>query len=669
MPSRFRWVVCQLGVLRWILPMDIRGSLDSMPKTLDETYERALLAISGEMRQYAQRLFQCLAVSIRPLRVEELADILAVRFDAGALPQFNPNWRLGNAEEAVLSVCSNLISVIDVDGSQVVQFSHFSVQEFLTSDRLATAMEDLSGYHIIPCSAHTILAQASLSVLLHLGDHIDREGVKDFPLSGYAAQHWVDHGQFDGVSSAIQVAMELLFNPDKPHFRSWVWIYDVDDPRRGEMPTTHPERPQATPLYYAVLCGFRPLIEHLLASYPGDIDARGGYYGSPLHAAFVKDGIDIALSLLQRGADVNVLEKSGTSPLHRASRSGRIDIMQLLLKNNADVNLRNTFGNTPLRLASFAGEVEASRLLLQWGADANTLDEEGFSPLHRAARNGHLDVVRLLIESSADIGSRNKVCRTPLHSASFRGHAHISELFIQHGADVDPLDNDGWTPLQLALQEGHVKTAELLIQHGADVGSRNNSGRRSLHSATFCGRSHIVELLIQQGADVGSHGDDGWTPSHMASQSPLHLAALEGSLDTVKYLPGCGADRRDIRDDNNRTPLDLASDNEKLDVTNFLSRSAVTHDEEANPTMLSIIPQNQRLDVVQSLRRHGGDVESSADEQPSLYTASRNGQVGVLRLLLNQGSDIEERNGSRQTTLAVASEYGQFEVAKLLIER
>jgi hypothetical protein len=121
-----------------------------MPKTLDETYEHALLAIDGEMRQYAQRLFQCVAVSIRPLRVEELADILAVRFDEGELPKFNPDWRLGDdAQEAVLSVCSNLISVVDAKGSQIVQFSHFSVKEFLTSNRLATAIEDLSGYHIV----------------------------------------------------------------------------------------------------------------------------------------------------------------------------------------------------------------------------------------------------------------------------------------------------------------------------------------------------------------------------------------------------------------------------------------------------------------------------------------------------------------------------------------
>jgi hypothetical protein len=398
-----------------------------MPKTLDETYEHALLAIDGEMRQYAQRLFQCLAVSIRPFRVEELADILAVRFDEGELPKFNPDWRLGDdAQEAVLSVCSNLISVVDVNGSQIVQFSHFSVKEFLTSNRLATAMEDLSGYHIVPCSAHTILAQASLSVLLHLDDHIDRDGVKNFPLSSYAARHWVEHGQFEGVSPAIQVAMEHLFNPDMPYFANWLWIYDMDDPWREEMLTTHPERPPpAVPLYYAVLCGFHQLIEHLIAAYPGDVDARGGYYGSPLLAAFVKEDLDVALSLLQRGANVNILDKSDRTPLHRATEGGRIDLADLLLTHNADVNLPNSEGDSALSLASSKGEMETLRLLLQRGADVNFQNKRGSSLLHRAAQNGHLDVARYLLESGADIGSRDDVGQTPLYDASYGGHIEM----------------------------------------------------------------------------------------------------------------------------------------------------------------------------------------------------------------------------------------------------
>src|SRR3984893_6122708 len=97
---RFRWIVCQVDRLRRTLPPSIRRVLNDLPKTLDETYGRTLLGIDEEKREYAQRLFQCLIVSIRPLRVEELAEILAVQFDDEALPTFNADWRSENAEQA-----------------------------------------------------------------------------------------------------------------------------------------------------------------------------------------------------------------------------------------------------------------------------------------------------------------------------------------------------------------------------------------------------------------------------------------------------------------------------------------------------------------------------------------------------------------------------------------
>ena len=245
--------------------------------TLDETYEHALLRIDKVRRQFAHRLLQCLAVSIRPLRVEELAEILAIRFDGGVFPQFNTGWRLGDAEEATLSACSSLITVVNVKGSRIVQFAHFSVKEFLTSDRLATAGEDLSHYHINHHVAHATLAQACLGVLLQLDDRIDTEGIKEVPLADYAARYWFEHGRFENVSPTIREATLRLFDRELPHFSAWIWIYDIDDPWRKPMPTRHPERPEASPLYYAIHCRLRWLIEHLIATSPGDNQATGGY--------------------------------------------------------------------------------------------------------------------------------------------------------------------------------------------------------------------------------------------------------------------------------------------------------------------------------------------------------------------------------------------------------
>jgi hypothetical protein len=75
---RFRWVTCQLEALKRSLPSAIRRALDHLPESLDETYDRILKGIPQESQEYAQHLFQCVAEAIRPLRVEELADILAI---------------------------------------------------------------------------------------------------------------------------------------------------------------------------------------------------------------------------------------------------------------------------------------------------------------------------------------------------------------------------------------------------------------------------------------------------------------------------------------------------------------------------------------------------------------------------------------------------------------
>jgi len=216
------------------------------------------------------------------------------------------NWRPEDPEEAVSSVCSSLILV---DGSRVVQFSHFSVKEYLTSERLANT-KDLSQYHITPHPAHAVLAQASLGVLLALDDNVNKETMKNYRLAIYAARYWVDHVRSEDSSMGVNDAMKCLFDATKPHFA-------IDFPYREIMFMAHSTTPEAVPLYYATLFGFRDIVEHLIVTCPQDINAPGGRHQTSLHAAVVKGNAEITRLLVENGADVNALNHRKSSPLQR----------------------------------------------------------------------------------------------------------------------------------------------------------------------------------------------------------------------------------------------------------------------------------------------------------------------------------------------------------------
>src|ERR1700761_7778881 len=93
--TRFRWVFCQLETLRQCLPQSVRRTLNELPESLDDTYERVVMEIKGANQSHAYRMLQCLTVAIRPLTVEELAELLAFDFDVteGGIPKLNSTWR------------------------------------------------------------------------------------------------------------------------------------------------------------------------------------------------------------------------------------------------------------------------------------------------------------------------------------------------------------------------------------------------------------------------------------------------------------------------------------------------------------------------------------------------------------------------------------------------
>ena len=452
---RFRWVFCQLEVLRHCFPTNLRGILEELPKSLDETYKRILKEINNANRVHAYRLLQCLMVASRPLQVKELAEMLVFDLSKGGIPKLNVGWRWEDQEEAVLSACSSLVSIVIENGSRIVQFSHFSVKEFLTSDRLASCME-VSWFHIPIEPSHVIFAQACLSVLLCLDDHSDRDSVKTIPLYQYAAEYWLEHAQVGNVESQIKDAMDIFFDMDKPHFSAWVraqGIQDLQKLSRNEEARVVP--PAAAPLCVAAIGGFRGLVKRMIIKHSGQINQIGCLYGTPLHSSVLGGHIEVAQLLHAHGADVRSCSADNWTPLHVASQQGHVEIVKWLLKCGADVNSKGNDGLTALGQAALNGHLEVARILLERNAEVDSRDKDGGTPLIDASRNGHPDVVRLLIDHNADADACRSSGLTSLHFAAAKGHIKVSRMLLERVADINFRDNNRNTPLMHASRNGH----------------------------------------------------------------------------------------------------------------------------------------------------------------------------------------------------------------------
>ena len=469
---------CQLNTLRQCFPSSIGKTLEELPTTLNETYERTLDGIPKERKRHAHRLFQCLVAAIRPLRVEELAEIFAIGFDRSGVHEFSEGWRPAHPEDDILAACSTLITVINNNNLKIVQFSHFSVKEFLVSEHLLTCgVRSIRDFHISLNTAHTVLAQGCLTVLLQLDKNTDKKRLQMFPLAFYAAQHWFRHAKYEDTTSQVPDAVKQLFDSSESYLATWLWMYDVVRP--GFRPsidslTDQPSRPEESPLYYALFCGHIGLCKYLIARHGTDVNAEYGTYASLLHAVLAKGNLDAISLLLDLGADVNMKNEHKRTPLCEAYRDHngrlRLEVMRLLLERGAASDVWYDDRDLLLHKAIYIGEAEVIRLLMQHKADVNTPIYSNHTPLHWASSIGNTNIAQILLECGANINALSDF-GTPLFHASLNGHLQAAQLLLAHGADVHIRALGRPTPFYVAKEWGMTLLEDLLSKHGAeDIG-------------------------------------------------------------------------------------------------------------------------------------------------------------------------------------------------------
>ncbi len=289
-----------------------------------------------------------------------------------------------------------------------------------------------------------------------------------------------------------------------------------------------------TPLLHAVRQGHAETVAALLDEGAEIDQPSAGDATAPLLMAAINGQFDLALELIERGADPNAASDAGTVPLfavlerrwaprasyshpveHERQRATYMDVLKALLEAGADPNVRlrrhlwymeYTFGvlrgsgidlggATPFWRAAYALDMEAMRLLKEHGADPTTPTAK--PPEHRRRRAAAEEEAAEESEPDpsglppAPVGGP---AIHPIHAASgvgygqsFAGNAHrhvpdgwtaaVRFLVEECGADVNARDANGYTPLHHAAARGDLELVLYLVGRGAEVGAVSRAGQ------------------------------------------------------------------------------------------------------------------------------------------------------------------------------------------------
>lgn len=363
--GRFRWVVCQLDDLGKCLTRSmIKKTLNALPQTLDETYERILCGIDPKFSEFTRRILQWLTFSYRDLTPREAAHIIAIDVDNST---FDPDDILEDPID-VLLLCPSLatINYWATGYPKSVVLAHYSVKEFLVSKRILTGMA--SKFCFDEEQAHGFIASCCLIYLLHSPNGADEgNSFADLRLHRYARNNCWEHIRNAGKFASK--ANELVWQLFSCHETF-----------------------------------------SLVIGYPYGVKVDQHQIQYRLFFACQNDLDEVARRLIESGADVNGELCRNLGILSEAVGLNRVKVVDTLLSLGVDVNAvsksRESWRATALMTACDDSNKIMVQKLLQAGADANFQNEAGETALSQAEINNKRTIMEILLKHGAHASSK-----------------------------------------------------------------------------------------------------------------------------------------------------------------------------------------------------------------------------------------------------------------------
>ena len=372
--------------------------------------------------------------------------------------------------------------------------------------------------------------------------------------------------------------------------------------------------------------------------------------GSPLYYMSLLGLVQLCKRLLAADADPNVSGGLHYTPLMAAAINGHGDVVELLLKYKAIPNLTiSPWETPPLMAAASGGYVRIVQSLLSHGAHVNhlTMMSSRGTALGAAAREGHEKVVQILLNAGANPNRYDRKLGKgpPIVEAALNGHDTVVRQLLPSSPPFGIQE-----AIIAAASTGHESVVRLLIETEIDP-------ELALSCAARVGAHDIVSRFIDEGTEVNAE------PLKI---STILKSAIEGGHEVIIHrLVAEGASYEPLM-------LSLAVENGHTHVVQCLIQQ-YSHESGDLSVLLDTAVAKGFQSIVKLLLDNGADIETqNIWYGRPLHVAARSGNIDMLRFLLGRGADINSAGRSEQSSpdcaLQCAASCGKLRVVQCLIE-
>ncbi|XP_067652983.1 uncharacterized protein [Haliotis asinina] len=224
-----------------------------------------------------------------------------------------------------------------------------------------------------------------------------------------------------------------------------------------------------TPVMRAAWRGHRDVVKFLVGR-GADVSLVDGYGNNVLHFVCRDGDLEtVKLIMSMNVVDINSRGWNSMTPVMWAAGKGHRDVVKFLVDRGADVSLVNGGGDNVLHFACRGGDLETVKLIMSMNVvDINSRGWNSRTPVLEAARYRHWDVVQFLVGGGADVSLVDSNGNNALHFACISGDLETVKLIVSMNVvDINVRNNDGQTAADYARGWRHQRVVDLLVSRGA----------------------------------------------------------------------------------------------------------------------------------------------------------------------------------------------------------